>query len=106
MLAAAAISLALGLTACNGAGDEDEKQQAVAAAGSAYNQAKARGADLTDGPCLSEQLPGIEGWVADIAHDPRAPVDDDPANQCQRYRSGEADHFVELTPTGELIRAE
>lgn len=38
--------------------------------------------------------------------DPREDVDDDPANQCQRYRSGEADHFVELTPDGELIRAE
>ena len=45
-------------------------------------------------------------WVADIAHDPRGDVDDEPENQCRRYRDGEASHFVELTPEGELIRAE
>ena len=44
--------------------------------------------------------------MVDIAHDPRQDVDDDPANQCQRFRDGEASHFVELTPEGELIRAE
>ena len=37
-------------------------------------------------------------WVADIAHDPREDIDDEPENQCQRYREGEASHFVELTP--------
>jgi hypothetical protein len=42
----------------------------------------------------------------DIAHDPRQDVDDDPANQCQRYREGEASHFVELDPSGELIRTD
>jgi hypothetical protein len=44
--------------------------------------------------------------VADIAHDPRQAIDDAPENQCQRYRSGEAHHFVELAPDGQLIRAQ
>jgi hypothetical protein len=44
--------------------------------------------------------------VADIAHDPRLPLDDDPANQCQRYRNGEAHHFVELDENGQLIKAQ
>jgi hypothetical protein len=42
--------------------------------------------------------------VADVAHDPRTEADDDPANQCEEYRSGEVDHFVELDPDGNLIR--
>ena len=40
------------------------------------------------------------------SYDPRQPVDDQPASQCQRYRSGEAHHVVELAPDGQLIRAE
>ena len=43
---------------------------------------------------------------ADVAHDPRQDVDDEPENECEAYRSGEAVHFVELDPDGELIRAE
>lgn len=66
-----------------------------------YQEARGEGRDLSNGPCL-----GLIGpdWVADITHDPRAPVDDDPANQCAEYRSGEAKHFVELTPEGKIIR--
>ena len=37
---------------------------------------------------------------------PRLGIDDDPANQCRRFRDGEAHHFVELTPEGEVIRAQ
>jgi hypothetical protein len=44
-------------------------------------------------------------WVADMAHDPRQDVDDDPENQCAAYREGKADHFVELDPEGEFIRS-
>ena len=44
--------------------------------------------------------------AAHVAHDPREDVDDEPENQCRRYREEEASHFVELTPRGELIRAE
>ena len=88
---------------CGGGVDEADERTAVAAAKAAYADAKAAGTDLTDGPCLGRVLPD---WVADVAHDPRTDVDDDPANQCADYRSGEVDHFVELDPDGEVIRVE
>ena len=104
-IAAAVLAAAIAAPGCGGASDE-EKQQAIDAAMGAYERAQASGAKLGDGPCIAEQLPGLDDWVVDIAHDPRQDVDDDPANQCQRFRDGEASHFVELTPGGELIRAE
>jgi hypothetical protein len=60
--------------------------------------------DLSKGPCLSNDL--IPDWVADIAHNPRTAVDDNPANQCPAYLAGTAHHFVELDPEGNLIRAQ
>jgi hypothetical protein len=100
------IAAALTATSCGGGPSDDEKDRAVDAAMKAYQEAKASGVDLEVGPCIAEHLPGAPGWVADVAHEPREDVDDDPANQCQSYRSGDAEHFVELTPDGELIRAE
>ena len=83
--AAAAIALALALaTACGGA---DADPATIAGAKRAYAAAKAQGVDMTNGPCLGFVAPD---WVADVAHDPRQAVDDDPANQCAAYRSGEA----------------
>jgi hypothetical protein len=102
------VPLTVGALGCGG-GDsvsQSETDQAVAAAHQAFERAKKGGVDLTSGPCVAETLPGLDDWVADIAHDPRQPVDDEAENQCQRYREGEAHHFVELTPQGELIRAE
>jgi hypothetical protein len=32
-------------------------------------------------------------------------VDDEPENQCEAYREGEAGHFVELDPEGNFIRS-
>ena len=87
----------------SGAGQGD-KDKAVAAAKFIY-AGKAK-EDLSAGPCLSESLPGLSDWAVDIAHDPRRPVDDRPANQCQSYRNGDTHHFVELTPGGQLIRAQ
>jgi hypothetical protein len=72
----------------------------------AYRHAKSSGVDLARGPCLAERLPGLSDWVADVAHSPRKPVDDEPSNQCRRYRAGDAHHFVELDPGGRLIRAQ
>ncbi|HET8592201.1 MAG TPA: hypothetical protein VFL56_00940 [Solirubrobacterales bacterium] len=106
-ITAVALASVLLLAGCGGdEPSESEKDQAVAAAESAFEDAEAAGDDLSEGPCISESLPGLDDWVADVAHDPREDVDDDPSNQCRRYRDGEADHFVELTPEGELIRAE
>ena len=96
----AALLLAAG---CGGDSDDGERERAIAAAHVAYEEAAAAGTDFADGPCLGVVL---ENWVADIAHDPREEVDDRPENQCEAYRSGEAEHFVELDPDGDLIRAE
>lgn len=67
-----------------------------------YNEAIQAGVDMTVGPCLSESLE-ID-WVLDVAHLPREPIDDLPENQCAAYRTGQANHFVELDPYGNVIR--
>jgi len=60
-----------------------------------------KGVDMSRGPCLGT----IEaGWVCDVAHSPRQPVDDLPENQCADFREGRAQHFVEVTPGCQLIR--
>ena len=87
-------------------GSDEDRDRAIAAAQQAYDNAVSRGDDLDEGPCIAEELPGLSDWVVDVAHDPRDDVDDESEHQCQRYRDGEAAHFVELTPGGELIRAE
>lgn len=61
------------------------------------------GDDLSSGPCL-DNAETYENWVIDIAHDPREAVDDEPENQCAAYRSGRAEHFVELSTSGDIIR--
>jgi hypothetical protein len=73
----------------------------VALAKKRFAEAKARGVQMSRGPCLGVIAPG---WVVDVAHSPRRPVDDLPQNQCAAYRNGEASHFVELDPSGRLIR--
>ena len=102
---AAAIA-ALVIVGCGGSSgaSQDDKDKAIAAAKFIY--AGKANEDLSAGPCLSEGIPGLSDWVVDIAHDPRQAVDDQPANQCRSFRDGETHHFVELTPDGQLIRAE
>jgi len=64
--------------------------------------ALAVGADLSNGPCLSNSI--ASGWVCDVAHSPRQAVDDLPANQCSAYGTS-ASHFVEVDTECKLIRA-
>ena len=104
--AALAALAALFLSACGSSGGGSDAKDAITRAKVAYATARDSGEDLARGPCIAERLGGLPDWVADIAHDPRRPVDDRPANQCARYRSGAAHHFVELTPGGRLIRAQ
>ncbi len=80
-----------------------ELETAINQANHLYSQEKAKGRDLSTGPCLSDAL--LPDWVVDIAHNPRLAVDDLPENQCQAYLEGRAKHFVELDPDGNLIRA-
>ena len=58
--------------------------------------------DFTKGPCLDNNI--TDDWVCDVAHDPRQPVDDDPANQCPAFGTT-AHHFVEVNENCRLIRA-
>ena len=81
--------------------DED---LAIAKAQELWRAALLSGEDLSNGPCLSNEV--IPGWVADIVHSPRQDVDNLPANQCSAYRAGTAKHFVELDPQGNLIKAQ
>lgn len=106
-LVVAIASVALAVPGCGGNDvSEEERDRAIAAAEQTHEEAVSRGEDPDVGPCIAEKLPGLPDWVADVAHDPREDIDDEPENQCRRYREGEASHFVELTPAGALIRAE
>jgi hypothetical protein len=98
-IGAVAVAVAALAAGCGGAEADEET---IRLAQMAYGRAVAAGTDMARGPCL-----GVikSGWVADVAHDPRQDVDDVPENQCEAYRSGEADHFVELDPDGEFIRS-
>jgi hypothetical protein len=95
----ALLLLAALLAGCGGAKADE---QTVRLAKEAFARAEERGVDMARGPCLGVIKPG---WVADVAHDPREDVDDEPENQCAAYREGKADHFVELDLEGNFIRS-
>jgi len=78
-------------------GNEDAFKNAL----NLYIQKKQEGVDMENGPCLGRVA---EDWVLDIAHDPRVAADDKPQNQCQDYVNGKVKHFIELDPSGKLIR--
>lgn len=96
------LALALAAVLLAGCGGAKADEETVRLAKDAYAAAKASGVDMSSGPCL-----GVikQNWVADVAHDPREAVDDEPENQCRAFREGEADHFVELDPDGNFIRS-
>lgn len=66
-----------------------------------YTRARQEGVDFSNGPCLGIVAPD---WVADITHNPRQPLDDEPENQCADFREGRVHHFIELDLDGKLIR--
>ncbi len=80
-----------------------ERERAIELAKDLFERRRAEGADMSGGPCLSDEI--IPDWCVDVAHYPRQEVDDLPQNQCQSYRSGRVHHFVELDPKGQVIRA-
>jgi hypothetical protein len=96
----------LAVAACGDSASDADRDAAIKEAES-YFGTLTNHQDLSSGPCVAEHLPGnLSDWAVDVAHDPRQPVDDDPANQCQSFRDGDTHHFVELTPDGDLIRAQ
>lgn len=68
-----------------------------------YDVISTNGKDFNVGPCLSNEI--VPDWVCDIAHSPRQDIDDDPANQCDAYRRGQAKHYVELDGNCTKIKA-
>jgi hypothetical protein len=82
----------------------NRRDEAVRKAKELFAQKQREGMDFSSGPCLSEEI--IPDWCVDVAHDPRQPVDDEPANQCRSYGDGRVHHFVELDPNGNVIRAQ
>lgn len=66
--------------------------------------ALAAGKNLAKGPCLSDGMSFEPDWVCDVAHYPRQPIDDQPENQCADFRSGTANHFVEVDENCNLIK--
>lgn len=84
---------------------DDVTQQAIQACIQVCMDARDAGADLEDGPCLSDSEPDMpEGWVCDVAHSPRQAVDNQPANQCPSFGKT-ASHFVEVYPSCEFLRS-
>lgn len=84
-------------------------EEAFSEAQKLYAAALQRGENLSVGPCLSNALyPNVtspeEQWVVDIAHYPRTEQDNFEVNQCSAYIKGEAKHFIELDPGGNLIK--
>ena len=57
--------------------------------------------DLSSGPCLDGDI--VNNWACDVAHDPREDVDNLEENQCDKYRTGESEFFVEVDENCELI---
>lgn len=78
-----------------------EQRRAIEGAHRLYDARKASGKSMSRGPCLGEIMPG---WVADVVHNPRQPIDEDPDNQCRDYLKGKAKHFVELDLEGNVVR--
>jgi len=77
---------------------QDRIQEALSCALKLYEQAK-------ESMELSSQCLGVCGdYAVDIVHVPRAPEDDLPENQCEAYRKGEVQHFIELDKYGNLVR--
>jgi len=80
-----------------------DRDLAIQKAKELFEQRKSEGMEMSDGPCLSDEI--IPDWCADVAHDPRQPVDNLPQNRCRAYREGRVHHFVELDPDGNVIQA-
>ena len=80
-------------------------QTIIDACTQACKDALAANKSLESGPCLLDPIPQNTDWVCDVAHSPRQAIDKQLENQCYSYRDGMANHFVEIMPDCQLIRA-
>ena len=76
-----------------------EQQDAVLCASGLYAQKKVGGMEF------SSQCLGVCGnYVVDIVHVPRNEEDNKVENQCQDYREGKVEHFIEIDKDGSIVR--
>jgi hypothetical protein len=98
-----AFTLVVFLCACLGQpASQPDAKKAEDACAAACRTALESKQDLSSGPCLSEKL--MNDWVCDVAHSPRTAADNQPENQCQAFRKGEAHHFTEVDTECRVIR--
>ena len=81
-----------------------EKDVAIKACKTACENARIKGENLENGPCLLNPIQEVQNWVCDVAHSPREAVDNQRENQCSEYGKT-AKHFVEVDPSCEFIKA-
>lgn len=72
-----------------------QQEELIKKATALYQEAKIKGTDFANGPCLGNIN---NDWVVDIAHNPRQNIDNLPENQCT------AQHFIELDSEGSIIK--
>lgn len=79
-----------------------EQQKAIMSAKALYFEKK------LDGMKFSSQCLGVVGgnlkFVVDIVNVPRTAEDDKAENQCEDYRNGKVQHFIELDKDGNIFR--
>lgn len=77
--------------------------QVVADAKTLYFKEKMLGRDFTTSSCLTQQL--RKGWAVDIVSNPRQPIDDLTASQCDAIQDGRyPKKIIELDLDGNFIR--
>jgi hypothetical protein len=76
-----------------------EQQIAVICAKSLFNSFNA-----TRIPINSQCLGRCQNYAVDIVHVPRNAEDDKIENQCEEYRRGIVQHFIELDKNEEIVR--
>jgi len=78
-----------------------EQQEIIDAALSLYEQKKGEGMEFN-----SQCLGTLEefGYVLDIVHVPRNEEDNRSENQCEDFKQGIVNHFIELDKDGNIVR--
>jgi hypothetical protein len=79
-----------------------EQQIAIIQAKELYFQKKQEGIEFSS-QCLGTVGEEIR-YVVDIVHVPRNEEDDKLENQCEDYREGKVEHFIELDQEGNIFR--
>ncbi|PIN91501.1 hypothetical protein COU57_00270 [Candidatus Pacearchaeota archaeon CG10_big_fil_rev_8_21_14_0_10_32_14] len=80
-------------------GEVNVQQKIIECANKLYDDEKNNGV-VFNSQCLGE----CDGFVVDIVHVPRNSDDNKIENQCEDYRNGKYNDFVELDLNGDVVR--